>query len=199
MKLFLFFLFIGTTLAYPISQDHRDNEMAETLINRARSLVEKAKHVIDENEQQHEDLLSSIKNLKDQVKTLSDEFERKYQGLDLTKNEIHTMSEDLLHLENRLTEEFIIFYDHIEHDDDDDNNVDHLIKRAEDLIKKAHDEIRQFNPDYRTRAVVQFEIAAVMKLVEVIRHGDEEQRQKYIPQLKSQLRSLEIVLEKIRK
>lgn len=173
--------------------------MAETLINRARSLVEKAKHVISENEQKHGDLLSSIKNLKDQVKTLSDEFERKYQGLDLTKNEIHTMSEDLLHLENRLTEEFMIFYDHIKHDDDDDNDVDHLIKRAEDLIKKAHDEIRQYNPDYRTRAVVQFEIAAVMKLVEVIRHGDEEQRQKYIPQLKSQLRSLEIVLEKIRK
>ncbi|KAH9528228.1 hypothetical protein DERF_002188 [Dermatophagoides farinae] len=194
-------MFIGMTLAMPnpIAKDTYNNKVSELLIDRARTLVEKAKHVIDENKEQHEDLLSSIKNLVEQIETLSDKFEKEYHGLDLTKNEIHTMSEELLHFENRLTEEFLIFYEHIKHNDDDDEDVDHLIKRGEELIKKAHDVLRQYHPDYKTTAVVDFEIAAVLKLIKIVRHGDEETRRKYIPELKHQLRSLEIILERIRK
>lgn len=111
----------------------------------------------------------------------------------------HTIEETLLSLENSVSEQLIAIQMAIHHQHEG-NSVELLVKKAEDLISKAHGVMRHAPADDRDLIAAQHEVKALGELISKLRaSADAKDTSKEEAQLVRISHSLEHILARLSK
>ncbi|KAI2796328.1 hypothetical protein BLOT_015882 [Blomia tropicalis] len=202
MKFILVLLFVGVALA----QDHHDHDhhngrsLVESLANRAEALLKHVHETLKNARGTHNHLLQALEHQAVAIEALAMDLraQLKDEHREHHMHHIHTIEEDLLFLENRVSEEIAILH-HFQdgHHHHNGDNHQRLLERAEQLLKEAKETIEK-HPHERNSRELESEMIVIEALVRTIKtRPDESELKKDEEELARHEKSVRQLIEKI--
>lgn len=187
-------MFLGLVAA----QEHPNADVINDMIKRGERLLNESREIAHALREQHKGhLLGAIEHEEVILEALVVDMKEQLKHVTPQNiHHIHILEEDLLHLENRISEELHIIINEIHPNPPKPLTPAELIARGEKLVKDAQDELKVLGTHHREYKAIEHEVKEVENLIKNVKADPSKANQEAVEKLTRHERTLATLLQR---